>query len=653
MQNFNLYDQFDQHSIWRQQFVGRLQTLVEWLKQNELLDAGIEERLQRLQGQVASDKVMVAFVAEFSRGKSELINAMFFAGYGRRIMPASAGRTTMCPTELGYEKDIQPCLRLLPIESRLQQQSLMDWRMNPGAWVRVDLDVNDPNQLAQAMEKVSEVIDVSKDDARSLGFWRDEDTQDNPPIDAQGRVAVPRWRHALINMAHPLLEQGLVILDTPGLNAIGAEPELTVNLIPQANAIVFILAADTGVTKSDLAMWRDHLQVDKSAQDTRMVVLNKIDTMWDALSTPEAVANQIERQCQESADILGLPRAQVIPISAHKGLLAKVTNDDDLLAVSRLPELEKMLTRDILGRRQSVLQASISHGVTELKQEIGRLITVRGRDVAEQKQELEGLRGKNSSVIKQMQLRVKQEQVEFDASGKKIYALRSVHLKTLKELFSLLSNQQLKEDMLELSQKLDKRGIKFGVKALYEEFFERVNAKLDQAYKITNEIQTMLTASFRQMNADFGFSLQVSPAPDLAPFETELDDVERNYSQYLTIGNTFRLAEPEYARRLEQALFTRLRAIYESMLAGIETWNKSISAQLDGQLREKKKHFERRSVALERIQTAASGLEERIGEVSDQSVSLIHVEEKLKQLTQHLIAPQGENIDAVKEIRFN
>jgi hypothetical protein len=34
------------------------------------------------------------------RGKSELINAIFFADYGKRILPSSAGRTTMRPTEL-------------------------------------------------------------------------------------------------------------------------------------------------------------------------------------------------------------------------------------------------------------------------------------------------------------------------------------------------------------------------------------------------------------------------------------------------------------------------------------------------------------------------------------------------------------------------
>ena len=40
-------------------------------------------------------------------------------------------------------------------------------------------------------------------------------------------VEVPAWRHAAINYPHPLLKRGLVVLDTPGLNAIGAEPELT------------------------------------------------------------------------------------------------------------------------------------------------------------------------------------------------------------------------------------------------------------------------------------------------------------------------------------------------------------------------------------------------------------------------------------------
>ena len=235
-------EQFDQLGAWRREFALRLKLLSEWMKDNELLDAAVEERLRRLGTQVRSDKVMVAFVAEFSRGKSEMINAVFFAGYGRRIMPASAGRTTMCPTEMGYDAEVPPCLRLLPIESRLQPQALMEWRMVPEKWTRIDLDVNNPQQLASALEKVAETRKVTQDEARALGFWHSQAPEDNPMVDAQGMVEVPKWRHALINIAHPLLKQGLVILDTPGLNAIGAEPELTVSLIPQAHAVVFIWA---------------------------------------------------------------------------------------------------------------------------------------------------------------------------------------------------------------------------------------------------------------------------------------------------------------------------------------------------------------------------------------------------------------------------
>ena len=160
----------------------------------------------------------------------------------------------MCPTEMGYDAQIPPCLRLLPIESRLQPQSLMEWRMTPDKWERVDLDVTNPRQLAEAFAKVTETRRVKVDEAMALGFWSDTAAAMQPMLDAKGLVEVPKWRHALINIAHPLLKQGLVILDTPGLNAIGAEPELTVSLIPQAQAVAFILAADTGVTQSDLSM---------------------------------------------------------------------------------------------------------------------------------------------------------------------------------------------------------------------------------------------------------------------------------------------------------------------------------------------------------------------------------------------------------------
>ena len=634
-------DQFDQHGVWRREFALRLKLLSEWLKDHELLDAAVEERLRRLETQIRSEKVMVAFVAEFSRGKSELINAIFFAGYKRRIMPASAGRTTMCPTELGYDVGVPPCLRLLPIETRLQPQPLMEWRMVPEKWIRVVLDVNDPAQLAKAFEKVAEVRHVTKDEAKALGFWHDDQPDDNPLVGADGKVEVPRWRHALINIAHPLLKQGLVILDTPGLNAIGAEPELTVNLIPQAHAVVFILAADTGVTKSDLAIWREHLITEADNIESRLVVLNKIDTMWDSLSTPAQVQAEIDRQRATSAEILGLPLEQVIPVSAQKGLVAKVTGDTALLQASELPVLERALGQGVMGQRQRILRSAVESGIGELRVEAARAIGIRRRDLAEQMVELRGLRGKNIAVIRHMRSRIEQEQREFNVSGARIHAVRFVHLKLLHEVFVLLGTATLKLEMAELTTALRQPGIKLGVRKAYAQTFDRLRAVLRKAQTTSAEIQSMLTGTFRQLNAEYGFSLQAPREPELDRYVRDLDLVERSHNQYLGVTNVFRLAQPEFADRLVRALATRLRVVYESALGEVELWNKSAAAQLDAQLRERRRTFTRRLEAIERIQQAASGLDDRIGEIGQQERALDDLNAKLTELTDHLVNAPG------------
>lgn len=634
--------ELDDHSVWRRQFALRLKLMSEWLHDHELLEAGVRERLDQLQVQVRNDKIRVAFVAEFSRGKSELINAMFFAGYGRRIMPAGAGRTTMCPTELGYDAEVPPCMRLLPIETRLQAQSLLDWRNVPDKWERVDLDVNDPQQLARAIQKVAEVRRVSRTEGAALGFWNEELSDDNPPVGADGLIEVPKWRHVLINMAHPLLKQGLVILDTPGLNAIGAEPELTVSLLPQAHAVVFILAADTGVTRSDLAIWRQHIAGLPQGPETRMVVLNKIDTLWDGLSTPEQVQLQIASQRTDSADVLGLSPLQVIPVSAQKGLLAKVGCDEQLLAASNLMELETALGVDLLGQRRQILLDAVAQAVDALRQETGQLVHTRARDLVEQIQELEGLRGKNAGVIKQMRLRIEQEQAEFDASGAKIQAVRSVHLRLLKELFALLGHSQLKARVAELAHALKQPGIKLGVRRAYGHTFEQLRSDVMRADQLAEDIQSMLEGSFKGLNAEYGFSLQPPTPPQLHQFLKDLELIEKSHLQYLSLGNALRLAQPEFGERLARALMSRLRVVYDTAVNAVELWNKSAAAQLDAQLRERRRNFARRIEAVSRIQQAAHGLDERIRELQHQQTELNLIEARLAELTGQLLAPADE-----------
>jgi hypothetical protein len=390
------------------------------------------------------------------------------------------------------------------------------------------------------------------------------------------------------------------------------------------------------VTKSDLAIWREHLITDDDENISRLVVLNKIDTLWDALSSPEQVKAQIERQRTSSADILGLPVRQVIAVSAQKGLVAKVTRDDALLEASCLPNLELALAEGIMGKRQRILRSAVADGISELRVEAGRSIHVRRRDLAEQMDELRGLKGKNASVIKHMLTRVEQEQTEFDASGAKIHAVRSVHLKLLREVFNLLGTPSLKTELTDLTHTLKQPGIKFGVIKAYGQTFAHLREALRKAENTSGEIHTMLVASFKQLNAEFGFSLQAPKAPELVRYANDLDQIERSHLQYLGVTNILKLSQPDFSERLVRALSTRLRVVYESALGEVELWNKSAAAQLDAQLRERRRSFGRRLEAIERIQSAASGLQERIGEIDLQVAGLNALDSKLTDLTSHL-----------------
>jgi hypothetical protein len=379
-------------------------------------------------------------------------------------------------------------------------------------------------------------------------------------------------------------------------------------------------------------------------------VLNKIDTLWDSLSTPAQVQAQIDRQRATSAEILGLPREQVIPVSAQKGLVAKVNDDEaKLLQASQLPVLERALAHGVMGQRQKILRAAVAGGITDLRMEAGRALNIRRRDLAEQMLELKGLRGKNTSVIKHMRTRIEQEQGDFDVSGSKIHAVRSVHLKLLREVFSLLGTGTLKSEMGELTAALRQPGIKLGVKKAYGQTFDRLREGLRKAQTTSAEIQNMLGGTFRQLNAEYGFSLQAPQEPDLARYIRDLDLVERSHTQYLGVGNALKLAQPEFADRLVRALATRLRVVYESALGEVELWNKSAAAQLDAQLRERRRNFGRRIEAIERIQQAATGLDDRIGEIDTQEGALNQLDAKLIELTAYLIATPAEGESANEE----
>ncbi len=618
---------------WRGALSERVDTLARFLAENDLAQGAAAEQIDSLRERLGNEKLVVAFVAEFSRGKSELINAIFFADTGRRILPATPGRTTMCPVELGWSADEPPSLALLPIETRLEGLSLGELRLQPRAWRRLELKIDDADELARSLLEVTRTEWVTEQQARALGFWDDAHPEDNPPRDDEGKVEVPAWRHALINYPHPLLRQGLIVLDTPGLNAIGAEPELTLSLLPSAHATVFILGADTGVTKSDLAIWRDHLG---ARAPTRFVVLNKIDSLVDPLTTLEQVEAQIAQQQRETARTLGVGLERVFPLSARQALAARVEGDEMGLNESRLPILEAALGAQLLPQRRQVLEHVVQDGAQQIENHVVRHIGDARRQLAEQTLELRGLRGKNNAKVRLMIKRVDAETAEFEECTTLLQAMRAVHGRMLKDMLIDLSSDRVRDEVAEMQASMGASILNLGARKAFLALCERLRGLLAAAQRRNGEIREMLAASFGRLNAEFGFSLAQNKPLDFDRFTSELQLIESNYVQYLGLTLALRLAQPKFMEQFRRMLISKLRVVFENASSELELWNKAVSAQVDSQLRERRKAFKRRRETLEKIQSAAGELELRIEEIEIQDQRLVEFQAKTSELAESL-----------------
>ncbi|MEZ5619633.1 MAG: dynamin family protein [Burkholderiaceae bacterium] len=634
-----LASRLDDQAAWRRALERGASAFARFLFEHDLDGAGQSGELDALRQRLLSDRLTLAFVAEFSRGKSELVNAIFFGRSGGRVMPATPGRTTMCPVELFHDPELPPALALLPIETRLEGLSLAELRERDAPWRRRPLDADRPESLAQALAEVTRTQRVGVEQAQRLGFWHEGGGDDNPAVDADGLVEVPAWRHALINYPHPLLQRGLVVLDTPGLNAIGAEPELTLALLPSAHATVFILAADAGVTRSDLAVWREHLS---GAALERFVVLNKIDALADPLLAPEQVAEQIERQRAQTATTLALPPARVFPLSAREALAARVAGDAERLARSRLPELEAALAAELLPRQAEVLAGGTRQAVLAWRDAAARRLADQRRRHAEQMLELRGLRGKSTAKIALMVARIDAEAADFERCTARLAALRAVQARQQDAMLAPLSTDALRDAVAAL-QGAGRATLGLGSGRAFRSLFERLQAALRDAEQGAQEIAQMLEASYRELNAEFGFTLAASPAPSLANARNELALIGNRYGRYVGLSQGWRLAMPGFAEQFRRMLLSKLRAVFEAAAGELEPWSQAQAVQIDVQLRERRQGFHRRREALQRIQGATGDLERRIAEVE-------HTDAQLRVLQQRLAAMADETLALADQV---
>lgn len=611
----NIEQELDVYSTWRQVVQGRIDNYRDWLNEQRLADGHIDQRLEQLLSTLTDDRLYVAFVAEFSRGKSELINAIFFGEMEQRVVPSGAGRTTMCPTELLYRKDWEPSLRLLPIETRGNDTTINEYKNFPDEWDNFPLDPNDTESLAQSLRQLTEVKTVSRQEATDLGLPIADEAEDGMQLTEGGLVEIPRWRHAIVNFPHPLLEQGLVILDTPGLNALGAEPELTLNMLASAHAVVFILAADAGVTKSDMTLWRDHINVTGDGSKGQLVVLNKIDVLWDELKDVIEVENEIERQIQTTARTLDIDRHRIFPMSAQKALVGKIKNDPKLTASSRIGDFENALANLLIPAKREIVSANVRGELKEIVDTTSAINKQRLGDVNEHIDELERLSNKNMEVVEDMMRKVSTDKELLEKNLQRFQATRSIFTKQTRQLYDLLSPQNLEMVIAETKKDMGISLTTGGLRTCMMKFFTNVTGTLEQAAKQSVEIQDLMEGVYKKFQQEHGLA-NIKPRKfSTSKYQREIRRLIERHDHFIRGLSMVMTEQMVLTRRFYDSVVAKIKLTYERANSDAREWLRTIMSPMESQIREHQVQLRRRLESIHRIHKASDTLDDRLAEL--------------------------------------
>ena len=565
-----LEQQLSGFARWKQRQRKILDQLEPWLQQQNLYSSEIHHAIGRARSALRDDSVTVAITGEFSRGKTELINALFFGDLGYRLLPTDAGRTTMCPTEILQDPEREPCLRLLPIETRAQDASLLHLRQRPELWTTLPLPMDDPDHLDEQLRALTATRQVSREEAMELGLIDAEDGLTHA-LD-QDTVEIPCWRLAQINIRHPLLARGLRLIDTPGLNAVGNEPELTYEILPSAQAVLFVLSADTGVTRSDLDIWQQFASPSGQLRRGLMVVLNKIDTLWDDLRPREQIEQRIQQQRADVANMLDVTPEQTFAVSAQKALLARVRGDAELERRSGIAELEAYLSSTVVENRRDLIMSDFTGDVQHAIQSLENIIESRHKRTQKQIHSLHEVGNRSDASVAQLLRETERDKKRYQASVEAYREARSqfkAHGKALLEALDLASlDKVIEEARREMSKAWTTPGLKEAMRILFDEINQRMETVSEHAQAMRQLVRTI----YRRFQTDHDFPAMQPAMFSIVKHQVELGVLAQEAEVFRKSPRTTMTEQHFVVKRYFRTIVDRARHIFREAQREAREW---------------------------------------------------------------------------------
>jgi replication fork clamp-binding protein CrfC len=274
----------------------------------------------------------IVFAGAFSAGKSMLINALL----ERELLYSAEGHATgteckIAFAKVGEERVVLTFLSEVEIREQVLALSGLIGQVAP-------ININQPEALKQLQNLALSVIEQeggkSKSkrakDADALNLMLEGFTNNRDRISSVANATYSMDEFGFENLKkaadyarrgansavlkrveyycnHPLLEDGNVIIDTPGIDApVKKDAALTFDKIqhPDTSAVVFVLkTAATGEMTSEETELSEKMQGNAGIRDRVFYVFNRIDETWTNDQLRDRLQNTINTQFRNSSKI--------------------------------------------------------------------------------------------------------------------------------------------------------------------------------------------------------------------------------------------------------------------------------------------------------------------------------------------------------------
>jgi hypothetical protein len=414
----------------------------------------------------------------------------------------------------------------------------------------------------------------------------------------------------MINYPHPLLSNGLSILDTPGLNALGMEPELTVSTIPNAHAVLFLLSIDTGVTKSDMEIWERYV---RPGLPQKIAVLNKIDLTWDELKSEEEIQKAVSRMVETTSGHLNLPRERIFCLSAQKALLAKIKGDKALEERSGIGKLERFLADEIVPMKRQILCKAVVN-------EIGGMMVSSRASIAKKQEAnqaeiavLNDITGKSREVVTKIWQKITAEKNAYNAALAE-YKVNFVQFSAKKQgLVDQLNVARLDQVLGASAKAIEDSWTTVGLQRGMKELVRLMSEDFEKVFVASEGIKKLMQGVYDHFIEKFGFQRMRLPSLDLEPHRTKLQLLVLQTEKFANDPLNIIAKEKHFVvKNFYKTLVLSARATFNDAKIQSDRWLQGVVLPLEIQMKDHKAQLQSRLDSLAKINEKTTSINEQM-----------------------------------------